>query len=126
MTDALSGKVPAIQAVAMRLAEDLGPQRLVVVVSPEEDAESLTVALKGDIERRVFISTAGMAEGRYRASYEEKKLHRKGDASIECTTSANIVYPGLRWIVEKVFEDGMVTPEFDDDAGRPPRRTRQR
>jgi hypothetical protein len=113
MIDSLASKAPAVQTVVALLMSDLGPDRVVVCDEPRADAESVTVTLRSDPSRAVFISTAGMEDGRYTVAYDQLHTKRSGEASIEQQTSSGVVYEGLHWIARKIFDDGVVTGEFD-------------
>jgi hypothetical protein len=113
MIESLNNKVPAIQAVVARLMTDLGPNRIAIVSETMVDPETVTVALRSDPSRAVFIATVGMEEGRYTVSYDKLRTKRRGEAAIEQETSCGVVYEGLHWIARKIFDVGVVTNEFD-------------
>lgn len=113
MSNLLTSKAPAIQSIVARLVSDLGPDRVVICDDPSEDPESVTITRRSDPSRAMFISTAGMEEGCYTVSYDRLQTKRSGEAFIWQQTSSGVVYEGLHWIARKIFENGVVTGEFD-------------
>jgi hypothetical protein len=113
MIESLNNKVPAIQAVVASLVTDLGPNRVAVVRETMDDPATVTVALRSDPSRAIFIAIVGMEEGRYTVSYDKLRTKRSGEAAIEQVTSSGVVYEGLQWIARKIFDVGVVTNEFD-------------
>jgi len=113
MTDKLSNKAAAIQKVVARLTCTLGPERVTMSSDAGDDLESVVIASRADPSRVVFISIAGMADGRYTVTYDKLRTKRTGDASIEQHTSADVVFEGLCWIARKILDDGVVTEEFE-------------
>jgi hypothetical protein len=112
MSDQLTRKATALREVVSQLVSDLGPDRIVVIDEPANDAESVTVALRSDPSRAVLISIVGMEQGRFTVSYDKLHTKRNGDASIEPNSLSGVVYEGLHWIIRKVFDHGFVAEEF--------------
>jgi len=113
MSNSLAIKAPALQEIIERLISDIGPDRVVPIVRQNDDAESIVATLRSDPSRMVFISITGMKAGRYTVSYDQLIIKRKGDASVENQISSGVAYEGLRWIVRKIFDNGVVTGEFE-------------